>query len=86
MNNYALNWRDQLVIGRRKNYERPINSWEDTKAIMRKRFISIYYYMELHQKLQRLNQGSKMVDDYCKKMEVVMIRANVEEKRETIMA
>lgn len=37
-------------------------------------------------KIQRLNQGSKMVDDYCKKMEVVMIRANVEEKRETIMA
>jgi hypothetical protein len=38
------------------------------------------------QKLQRLIQGSKSVDEYYKEMEVAMIRANVEEDREATMA
>ena len=38
---YALNWWDQLVISRRRNYERPIDNWEDMKAIMRKMFVPI---------------------------------------------
>ena len=54
---YALNWWDQLVISRRRNRERPIDNWEDMKAIMRKRFVPSYYYTELHQRLQRLAQG-----------------------------
>ncbi len=83
---YALNWWDQLVISRRRNHERPINNWEDMKAIMRKRFVPSYYYRELRQRLQRLTQGYKCVDEYYKEMEVAMVRANVEEDREATMA
>lgn len=56
------------------------------KAIMRKIFIPSYYYIKLHQKLQTLNQGFKLVDGYYKEMEMEIIRANVEEDREAIMA
>ena len=53
---------------------------------MRKRFIQSHYYRDLYQKLQNLTQGSKSVEDYHKEMEVALIRANVEEDREAIMA
>ncbi|XP_052181971.1 uncharacterized protein LOC127794765 [Diospyros lotus] len=83
---YAIIWWDQLILNRRRNRERPIETWEEMKAIMRRRFIPSHYYRDLFQKLQRLTQGSKSVEDYHKEMEIAMIRANVEEDRETTMA
>ena len=83
---YALVWWDQIMTSRRRNYERPIDTWDDLKAIMRRRFIPSHYYRDLFQRLQNLTQGSKSVEDYHKEMEVAMIRANVEEDREATMA
>ena len=56
------------------------------KATLRRRFVPSHYYRNLYQKLQSLTQGYRSVDDYHKEMEIVMIRANVEEDRETTMA
>ena len=70
----------------RRNGERPIETWEEMKAVMRRRFIPSYYHRELFRKLQSLAQGSKSVEDYHKEMEIAMIRANVEEDREATMA
>ena len=83
---YVIIWWDQLVLSRRRNRERPINTWEEMKAIMRRRFVPSHYYRELHQRLQSLTQGSRSVEDYHKKMEIIMIRANFEEEREATMA
>ncbi|KAH9724547.1 Endonuclease [Citrus sinensis] len=83
---YAIIWWDQLVLTRRRNRERPINTWEEMKAIMRRRFVPSHYYRELHQRLQSLTQGSRSVEDYHKEMEIIMIRANIEEEREATMA
>lgn len=55
------------MIGKRRNHECPMENWEDMKAIMRKRLISSNYYREFYQKLQRLNQGFKIVDYYYKR-------------------
>ena len=74
------------MMNRRRNYERPIETWEEMKAIMRRRFVPIHYYRDLYQKLQSLTQGYRSVDDYHKEMEIAMIRANVEEDREDTMA
>ena len=83
--NYALIWWDQLVFIRHRNKERPIDTWEEMKAIMRRRFIPSHYYRELYQQLQCLTQGSKSVEDYYKEMEMTMIKANVEEDREIMV-
>ena len=83
---YAVIWWDQLVIGRRRSGERPIATWEDMKSVMRKRFVPSHFYRGLYQKLQGLTQGNRSVEDYYKEMEIVMIRANVEEDREATMA
>ncbi|KAH9658356.1 hypothetical protein KPL70_023457 [Citrus sinensis] len=77
---------DQLVLSRRRNRERPINTWEEMKAIMKRRFVPSHYYRELHQRLQSLTQGFRTVEDYQKEMEIIMIRANIEEEREATMA
>jgi phosphopantetheine adenylyltransferase len=83
---YAITWWDQLVINRRRNRERLIDRWEEMKVVMRKRFVPSYYYRELYKKLQGLRRGSRSVEDYCKEMEIAMIRTNVEEDREATMA
>ncbi|PKI60635.1 hypothetical protein CRG98_018985 [Punica granatum] len=56
------------------------------KTVMRRRFAPSYYYRELHLKLQSLRQGTRSVEDYHKEMEIVLIRANIEEDEEATMA
>ena len=73
-------------MNRMRNYERPIETWEEIKATMRRRFVLSHYYRDLYQKLQSLTRGYRSVGDYHKEMEIVMIRANVEEYREATMA
>ena len=69
-------------MNKRRNHERPIETWEEMKAITRRQFVPSHYYRELYKKLQSLTQGYKSVDDYYKEMEIAMIRANVEEVEE----
>ncbi|XP_012435440.1 uncharacterized protein LOC105762068 [Gossypium raimondii] len=83
---YSMIWWDQFTTSRRRNGQRPITTWAEMKAAMRRQFIPSYYHRELHQKLQNLSQGTKSVKDYYKEMEVAMIRANVQEDREATMA
>ncbi|XP_052882237.1 LOW QUALITY PROTEIN: uncharacterized protein LOC108458581 [Gossypium arboreum] len=83
---YAMIWWEQLTTSRRRNGERPISTWTEMKAVMRRRFIPAYYHRELHQKLQNLTQGSKSVEDYYKEIEIAMIRADVQEDPEATMA
>ena len=83
---YALVWWDQLIKERRRYGEQPIDTWDEMKRIMRRRFVPSYYHRDLHNKLQRLIQGSKSVEEYFKEMEIAKIRANVEEDNEATMA
>ena len=82
---YAIIWWDQLVMNKRRNHERLIETLEEMKATMRRRFVPSHYYRDLYKKLQSLTQDYKSVDDYHKEMEIAMIRANLEEHREATM-
>jgi hypothetical protein len=37
---YAIIWWDQLVLERRRNEERPIETWDGMKVVMRKKVCS----------------------------------------------
>ena len=63
-----------------------METWEEMKRVMRKRFVSTYYYRELYNKLQNLRQANRSVKEYYKEMKVAMTRANIEEDREATMA
>ena len=56
------------------------------KRAMRRRFIPQHYQRDLHNRLQRLSQGSRTVDNYYKEMEVLLIRARIQESDEAKMA
>ncbi|KAK8661360.1 hypothetical protein V6N13_090965 [Hibiscus sabdariffa] len=53
---------------------------------MRKRFVPQYYYRECKQRLQRLRQGNKSVDEYFQDMEALLQRANIQEGEEDTLA
>ena len=83
---YATVWWDQLVFNMRRNREPSVETWEEMKRAMRKRFVSTYYYRELYNKLQNLRQGNHSVNEYYKEMKVATTRENIEEDQEAIMA
>ena len=56
-----------------------METWEEMKRVMWKRFVSTYYYRELYNKLQNLRQGNRSVEEFYKEMKVAMTRANIEE-------
>ena len=76
---YATVWWDQLVLNKIRNREPAMETWEEMKRVMQKRFVPTYYYWELYNKLQNLRQGSHSVEEYYKEMEVAMARENIEE-------
>jgi hypothetical protein len=82
---YALIWWDQIVISRRRNGDQPVQTWREMKVLIRRRFMPNHYYRDLYLKLQGLNQGYKIVDEYYKEMEIAMIRVNAVEDREATM-
>uniref|UniRef100_A0A2N9H2N3 Retrotransposon gag domain-containing protein n=1 Tax=Fagus sylvatica TaxID=28930 RepID=A0A2N9H2N3_FAGSY len=49
---YAIIWWDQLVTNRKRNNERPVETWRELKALMRRRFVPSHFYRDLYQKLQ----------------------------------
>jgi hypothetical protein len=57
--NYAMVWWERLVVERIRNGERPVSTWEELKAIMKKRYVPQHYYRELFNRLQMITQGNK---------------------------
>ena len=71
---------------RRRTGERPIETWDEFSMLMRRRFVPAHYHRDLHQKLRRLLQGTKSVEDYHQEMETLMIKAVVDEPMDATMA
>ncbi|XP_010468759.1 PREDICTED: uncharacterized protein LOC104748876 [Camelina sativa] len=83
---YALSWWDQLVTSRRRTGDMPIDTWNQLKAVMRRRFVPSYYHRDLHQRLRNLVQGSKTVEENFKEMETLLLRGDVHEDGEAMMS
>jgi hypothetical protein len=54
--------------------------WDRLKAVMRERFEPPAYQLDLHKKLQRLDQGDMSVQDYFAELQKGMIRPGVYEE------
>jgi hypothetical protein len=54
LTNYAMVWWERLVVEIRRNRERPVNTWEELKTIMKKRYVPKHCYWELFNSLQMI--------------------------------
>ena len=71
---------------RRRTGEAPVETWDELTMLMRRRFVPDHYHRDLHQKLRRLLQGTKPVEDCHQEMETLMIKADVDEPLDATMA
>ncbi|RDX87191.1 hypothetical protein CR513_31372, partial [Mucuna pruriens] len=58
----------------------------DMSKMMRDRFVPPSYTRDLHNKLQRLSQGSKSVEEYCKEIKMDLMMAQIRESDKATMA
>ncbi|KAA0032636.1 Transposon Ty3-I Gag-Pol polyprotein [Cucumis melo var. makuwa] len=84
--NYASEWYHYLKSERRRKEEDPIETWEELKEAMRKRFVPKHYERDLKTKLQFLRQGTKSVAEYYQEMETLIGRARIQEDEEDTMS
>src|SRR3954466_2354648 len=56
------------------------------KEVMHTRFVPEHYTRDLFNKLTKLPQGTKSVEDYYKEMEIIMMRVHIYEDEEHTIA
>src|SRR5256712_10465562 len=61
---YATFWWDQLKAQRRGKEMRPIPRWSTLKELMRSRFVPSSYTRDLYNRLARLVQGGRSLEEY----------------------
>ncbi|KAK1692663.1 hypothetical protein QYE76_009360 [Lolium multiflorum] len=83
---YASTWWEQVVTLREEEGEAPIDTWEEMNEEMQARFVPAHYMTELFNKLQKLKQGTKTVEELYKEMELTMMRANIQESENQTIA
>ena len=83
---YANVWWEEVVQRREEDLEEHIATWEEMKEVMHARFVPEHYTRDLFNKLTKLTQGTKSVEDYYKEMEIIMMRAKIDEDEEHTIA
>jgi hypothetical protein len=83
---YALTWWTQLQEHQLRMGLRHINTWEEMKRVMKRRFVPSSYQHDLQNRLQLLKQGKKSVDEYFKEMELLLVQTGIREDPESTMA
>jgi hypothetical protein len=75
-------WREHC----RKHPNNIPTTWEALKLIMRHRFVPSYYARDLLNKLTRLRQENKSVEEYYQELQMGMLRCGLVENEEASMA
>jgi hypothetical protein len=71
----------------RHHYDGPDNiAQEEMKRVMKRHFAPSSYERDLMNRLQTLRQGKRLVDEYFKEMELLLIRTGTRESMESKMA
>ena len=83
---FTIYWYYYLKSEKRRKEEDPIETWEELKEAMRKRFVPKHYERDLKTKLQALRQGTKSVAEYYREMETLIGRAKILEDEEDTMS
>ncbi|VFQ89805.1 unnamed protein product [Cuscuta campestris] len=66
----------------RRNYKEPVATWAKTKSLLKKKFFPAEYVRENFAKLQTLKQGSKLLEEYTRGFEELLLRCDLQEDDE----
>ena len=80
---YALTWWNQMQENQHMLDHDHVETWDEMKRVMRRRFVPSSYRRDLHNRLQVLSQGTRTVDEYYKEMELLLIHAQIREDDES---
>jgi hypothetical protein len=61
-------------------------TWIALKWVMQARFVPSYYAHDLINKLQQLKEGARSVEEYYQELQIGMLRCNLEEREDAVMA
>jgi hypothetical protein len=64
----------------------PPTTWDALKCAMRTHFVPPYYQRDLLKKLARLEQGKNSIEEYYQELQTGMIRCDIEEDNEALIA
>jgi len=64
----------------------PVDSWDTLKQRMRLRFVPPHFRKDLMLKLQRFQQGTLSVDAYYKELETILLKLEIYESEEAMIA
>ncbi len=82
----AAQWWERIGITRHNDLEPPITTWSELIDEMRYRFVLYYYKRDLHQKLQRLRQGTSSVSHFYHELLAYLTKLEIHESVEATMA
>ena len=83
---YAMKWWHSIVTDVCYNKRPPVASWNDLIECMRFRFVPPHFRKDLMLKLQRFQQGTLSVDAYFKELETLLLKVNLKESEEAMIA
>jgi hypothetical protein len=83
---YALTWWNQVQEYQLRLGLRHINTWEEMKRVLKRRFVRSSYQRDLRNRLQLLKQRKRSVDEYFKETELLLVRTRIREDPKSTMA
>jgi len=83
---YAMKWWHSIVMDIGYNKRPLVVSWNDLKECMSLRFVPPHFRKNLLLKLQRFQQSTLSVDAYFKELETLLLKVNMDESEEAMIA
>lgn len=73
----AASWWLQVKAVRARTWKSPIRSWSKLEKVLRKAFLPYNFDRTMYTRLQNLRQGSRSVDDYAEKFNLLLTRNEI---------
>ncbi|XP_068476952.1 uncharacterized protein [Phaseolus vulgaris] len=83
---YAMKWWHSYVTNICYNKRPPVVSWNNLVECMHFRFVPPHFRKDLMLKLQRFQQGMLSVDAYFKELETLLLKVDLRESEEALIA
>ncbi|XP_027351492.1 uncharacterized protein LOC113862615 [Abrus precatorius] len=83
---HASIWWENIKKKREREGRSKIKTWEKMKKELTRKFLPDHYYQDNFIKFHNLRQDSKIVEEYTREFELLMMKCDIQEKEEQTIA